>query len=324
MERMSRGGFSVALCTYNGVRFLNEQLQSIATQTRLPDELVVCDDASTDATVECLQSFARTAPFPIQLQRNPQNLGCTANFEQAIRLCQGNLIALCDQDDIWQPDKLQRLEQAFVATPEAGLIFSDARVVDRQRQPLGYTLWQSVGLTPAEQQRFREGQAFLSLLRRFCVTGATLAFRANLRDQLLPIPVDWHHDAWIALVASALAPIVPLTDCLIDYRQHTEQLVGGRRRGLLQQYQTARSMNQTRFEAIAKRFTEALERLQSSTTITGAFLESLQRKIHHSQIRARMREAGSWRLPLIWQEVRSGHYSRYSRGWKAIAQDLFL
>ena len=79
--------FSVAMCTYNGAEFVAAQLDSIAAQTRLPDELIVCDDGSTDATIECVREFARNAPFPHRLVENEENLGSTNNFERAISLC---------------------------------------------------------------------------------------------------------------------------------------------------------------------------------------------------------------------------------------------
>src|SRR5258708_37621369 len=109
MQLMKEQLLSVAMCTYNGARFLPEQLESIAAQTKLPDELVVCDDRSTDGSVEIIRSFAQRAPFEIRLDINANNLGSTKNFEKAIGLCQGEIIALADQDDVWCPQKLSRI-----------------------------------------------------------------------------------------------------------------------------------------------------------------------------------------------------------------------
>src|SRR3954470_17842517 len=95
--------FSVAMCTYNGARFLGEQLASVAAQTRPPDELVVCDDRSTDETASLVRDFAAAAPFRVRLHVNERNLGSTRNFERAVSLCEGDLIALSDQDDEWLP-----------------------------------------------------------------------------------------------------------------------------------------------------------------------------------------------------------------------------
>src|SRR5215217_714545 len=108
-----RSKFSVAMCTYNGARFVAEQLASIAAQTRPPDELVVCDDRSTDATIAYVREFARTAPFPVRIFENEKNVGSTKNFERALELCEGDFIAFGDQDDVWLPEKLRKLEDAL-------------------------------------------------------------------------------------------------------------------------------------------------------------------------------------------------------------------
>src|SRR4051812_44291759 len=96
---------SVAMGAYNGEAFIGEQLASIAGQSKLPIELVICDDASTDSTVNRIEEFARAAPFPIRTYRNEANLGVAGNFGRAIGLCNGDLIALSDQDDVWKPGK---------------------------------------------------------------------------------------------------------------------------------------------------------------------------------------------------------------------------
>src|SRR5687768_17349654 len=97
---------SVAMTTYNGASYLREQLDSILAQTRMPDEVIVCDDRSTDATPELLREYSARAPVPMTIVFNEQRLASTKNFEQAIRLCSGEIIALSDQDDVWYPHKL--------------------------------------------------------------------------------------------------------------------------------------------------------------------------------------------------------------------------
>src|ERR1022692_2995726 len=109
---MAALSISVAMCTFDGGRFLSAQLESIAAQTRPPDELVVCDDGSSDASGNIIKDFARRAAFPTRLVVNDKHLGSTKNFEQAISLCQGTIVALADQDDVWYPHKLQRIEKA--------------------------------------------------------------------------------------------------------------------------------------------------------------------------------------------------------------------
>ena len=119
---------------------LPEQLASIAAQTRQPDELVVCDDGSSDATPQIVEDFASLVAFPVRFFRNPKNLGSTKNFEQAIGLCTGDLIALCDQDDIWLPEKLARQAEMLERDASLGGVFSDAELVDDRSQPIGKRL----------------------------------------------------------------------------------------------------------------------------------------------------------------------------------------
>src|SRR5436309_55568 len=115
---------SIGLCTYNGGTHLAEQLLSIAKQTRQPDELVVFDDASTDSTPTILQSFAASSRFPVSISINPQQLGVSQNFGHAISACTGDVVAFCDQDDVWLPEKLRRIEQAFAGNDDLGFVFS--------------------------------------------------------------------------------------------------------------------------------------------------------------------------------------------------------
>jgi glycosyltransferase involved in cell wall biosynthesis len=315
---------SLALCTFNGAAFLREQLTSIEVQTPSLYEAVLCDDGSSDDTVGLLRQFAVRAAYPVKVVINPSNLGSTQNFAQAISLCTGDAIVLSDQDDIWRPNKLALIQQALEAVPQAGFVFSDALLVNRDRRPLGGTLWDAVEFRPSEQERFCHGQAFNLLLRRFRVTGATMAFRSCFRDLILPIPAGWIHDAWIALLIAAVADCVPIGEPLIEYRQHPEQQLGERKRGFVGQYHVARAMGASGLREVADRFAEALDRLHSHPAVPPERIRALKGKVRHASVRAAMRERKVWRLPLILREAWRGNYSRYSRGWKAIAQDLFL
>lgn len=216
---------SVALCTYNGERFLPQQLASIQQQTRLPDELVICDDRSTDRTLEVVREFAASASFPVKVIENEQNLGAAKNFEKAIRLCSGSLIALSDQDDVWHPIRLERSEQELLTHPNAGLAFSDGTIIDDQGQAAGQRLWQAFLFTATMRGELLAGHYDLLLRNRF-VTGATVMLRTALRDRCLPIPEGWIHDEWIAAILPAFADLRPIDEPLISYRKHTAQQVG--------------------------------------------------------------------------------------------------
>ena len=136
---------SIAMATYNGAAFLEEQLESLETQTLKPAELVVCDDRSTDATVEIVRRFADRASFPVHVHVNAERLGWRGNFVKASGLCTGELIAFCDQDDLWYPGKLATVVAAF-DDPSVLLVFHNADLLDASGNEYGTLL-------PVEHQR---------------------------------------------------------------------------------------------------------------------------------------------------------------------------
>jgi len=213
------------MCSYNMAAYVGEQLESIARQTRKPDEIVVCDDGSADATVDIVQAFAATATFPVRIVRNETRLGCNKNFEQAISLCSGDLIFLCDHDDVWRPDKIA-LIAALLDDDAAGAAFGDADVVGPDLTPLGFTLWDTCDFNPDRRRRFESGAQFPELMRNNVMQGAAAAFRASHRAAIMPIPSEWQHDYWIALVVSATSRIRFTERRVLDYRQHGLNLIG--------------------------------------------------------------------------------------------------
>jgi glycosyltransferase involved in cell wall biosynthesis len=143
---------SIALATCNGQRFLRDQLDSFLSQTRRPDELVVCDDRSEDQTLEILTEFRASASFPVRILQNEHRLGITKNFEQVVGRCDGDVIFLSDQDDSWASEKLTRHEAVYLTHPDVGLVFSNGEVVDEALAPLGYTLYDAFHVHPRRQR----------------------------------------------------------------------------------------------------------------------------------------------------------------------------
>lgn len=220
---MSR--LSVAMTTYNGEKFVAEQLRSIAAQTRLPDELVVCDDRSQDGTVAILKAFAETAPFPVKVVENPENLGYVRNFCKAVSMCSGDLVFLSDQDDIWKPGKAALFEQVAEANDDRPvLIFSDADIVDDQSRKIDESLWRLLKMPPP-------GHNFEELKQRNLVTGATCAMNRKLIDviDMQYIPNHVPHDQSFTLLAWATGKIVPIDQKLISYRLHQNNQIGVQR-----------------------------------------------------------------------------------------------
>jgi glycosyltransferase involved in cell wall biosynthesis len=133
---MKRSKVSVAMATFNGARFLEAQLGSIAAQTRVPDELVVGDDGSDDRTAELIAEFSRKHRIEVQFTRNEVRLGSTQNFASCLQRCRGDVILLTDQDDVWYPSRVERTLQVLEEHPGAAYVFSDADLIDERGDPL--------------------------------------------------------------------------------------------------------------------------------------------------------------------------------------------
>jgi hypothetical protein len=221
---------SVALCTYNGENFVVEQLTSILHQKRPVDEIIVCDDCSTDTTVALVQEVAHQHPNRITLLQNTQNMGAIRSFEKCIQACSGDVIFLSDQDDVWQPNKTHSLLATFAADSKALAVFSNGELVDEKGQSIGSSLWEKWNFSPALQHQWCNNDfVFAELVpNRNVITGATLAFKKELLPLLLPfeLPAGYWHDAWIGLVAAGLGGLRFLAEPTIRYRIHQQQQVG--------------------------------------------------------------------------------------------------
>lgn len=315
---------SVALCTYNGARHLPAQLESILGQTRRPDEMVVSDDASTDGTWEIVRRFAEQAPFPVRVSRQEVNVGVTRNFDHAIRRCEGDWIALSDQDDVWYPDKLRVLESALAGDPHAGTVFSDADLVDEDLRQLGYSLWDAIDFDERKRQQARRGGLFDVLLWRNVVTGATMAFRAGVRDVALPIPDGWVHDGWIGLIAAATGRAAMVEQPLIEYRQHIGNRIGAEKLTFSRRVNRAMRTPSSDFVRQRHQFEAVRERLGSLGVERRRWdlLSRLERKLAHSAARARLPGPRWRRLPTVARELIALNYHRYSSGWLSAFKDI--
>ena len=318
---------SIALCTYNGARFLEEQLASLVSQNRRPDELVVCDDCSTDSTVALLRKFATDAPFPVHIHENSIRLGSTKNFERAISLCQGEVIALCDQDDIWVKDKLSFTEQCFVDNPNVGLVFTDASIVDEKENPLGYNLWASLEFDHASQAKIKSPAAFELLSQREIVTGATMSFRTKFRDLILPIPEDTAliHDGWIALIISMAGSLDFIDRPLIKYRQHDTQQIGA---SLKEPTEIAngireRAKRRTSFAGHIKKLEAVRERMVAKKDRYEFKMErEIDQQLKHMYTRVSISQRRLNGIPAAIRELFAGRYHRYSSGFYSLIKDL--
>jgi glycosyltransferase involved in cell wall biosynthesis len=317
---------SIALCTCEGAAFLGEQLASFTAQTRRPDEIVVCDDASTDATPAIVSAFARSAPCEVRLEVNRERLGVAGNFTQAMARCTGDVIFPADQDDVWAAEKLAVMEAAFTDHPRAGLVFGDLEITDDRLRPMGYTALEALGFGPAQRRAVEGGRAFDLLIRYNVVSGAAAAFRTRFRDLILPVPACWNHDEWLALVLSAVTEVHLIPRVMARYRQHGEQQVGLRRLNWAGQYRKAWAMGRPYFQRMVERSEAALNRLRQSPhpLRDPDILPVLGRKLAHARRRLKMRQSGIGRWPRVAAASWRGDYRRFDYGWKSALQDLFM
>lgn len=323
---------SIALCTYNGAKYLEEQLESIALQTRVPDEMIICDDGSNDNTLELLRNFASRTSFPVKVSLNEKNLGSTKNFEKAISLCTGDIIFLSDQDDVWYPNKLEKIEKLFSISPSTGLIFTDAEVVDNNLRPLEYSLWQSVGFNKKERNSFTQGKFIEVLLKRNVVTGSTMAFRSELRELFFPISDIWVHDGWIALLIAFASDLDIISEPLIKYRQHNMQQVGAGNEPLSIYELINRKIDQLKnlkssfydFQPECDRYNLAYKHLVSSQfpSIKRKKIPLLEARVSHFCIRANLPVSRRKRISLILKELLSMNYYKYSEGIFSFIGDI--
>ena len=214
---------SIALCTFNGEKYLSEQLQSLFDQTILPDEIVVSDDGSSDQTLNIVHTFANLNIIPIRILEHKENLGVFKNFVYCIKECKGDFVFTCDQDDYWMPNKLEKHLQMHRLNPNAELIYSNAEVVLNTLDNILYPLWE-----PNQINDTVNGKAsYTSLVvKGQSIAGCCMSFRKDFFDKILPIPNKIYHDDWIATSACLSGNIIGISEALIKYRQHGNNVVG--------------------------------------------------------------------------------------------------
>lgn len=313
---------SIALATYNGGRFIQKQLASFSSQDRLPDELVVTDDNSSDDTIAHIERFAANAPFEVRLSRNPTRLGYTRNFERAISLTKGDVVFISDQDDVWYPKKISLIMEEMKRYSSPVVTVNDQLIVDAAGSSSNMTMFGN----------FRRAGCPNTDL----IAGSCTAFPSSLLPILLPIPDGIPYDSWIGAVADSLAIKKLIEEPLQVYRRHgdnaTQPIVAT---SAPSQWSAFRryGFNDPR-EGWAKEIAwrgEFIQRLQSrfmdGDSLLGAergnvAIELNRQRIAALQNRLKLLEKTRWaRLPEVIRLWRRGLYSDFL-GLKSAAKDL--
>jgi len=200
---------SVCMATYNGERFIRLQLQTVLPQLGVADELVIVDDASTDHTVDIVKAFGDSR---IRVFSNLKNMGVDATFEKALSIARGEVLFLCDQDDIWYPEKIKRVIEVFHTHSDVTLVISDARIIDAEGEVISPSYF---GVRGA----FTPGVVANILKSKFL--GCAMAVKSCMRKRFLPFPAKLPgHDMWIGVVNEVYGKTFFVNEPLIGYRRH--------------------------------------------------------------------------------------------------------
>ena len=306
---------SICLCTYNASKYLTEQLESLKKQTVKADEIIVCDDGSTDNTIEILNKYKDI--LNIDLFINNLSLGVTKNFEKAVSLCSGDIIFLCDQDDIWENNKIEKMSSAFI-DKNVGLVLCNGILIDeKNKQIKNHTLRNSIGIDKINKENFN----FEILTNKLIFTGIAMAFRGDLKKYILPISANAFHDEWIGFICSYNSKVFFLEDNLVRYRIHKNQKVGIIYiKSLYEKYKFVKKYKIADIEkelAKVNDFIEKFKQLNADKNFINK-LKNKQKLYYYRTTKCKFRF-----FVLLWQLI-VGKYHLYTNGkFKTFIRDIF-
>ena len=197
---------SVCIATYNGERYIRQQIESIVCQLNVDDEIIVSDDGSTDGTLDIVKGIGDKR---IKIIEGPGRKSPILNFECALKASKGDFIFLSDQDDVWKPDKVE-ICMKWLKTYHC--VVSDAEVTDNRLKPLYPSLY--------DIMQVRQGRIYNTIWKNG-YTGCCMAFRRNVLEASLPFPKNIPmHDIWVGNVAAYKYNVIFIPDRLIHFRRH--------------------------------------------------------------------------------------------------------
>jgi len=306
-------------------------LQSILSQSVPPDEVVICDDGSTDRTLELIEKLSSESPISVRIMRRGPRLGIVKNFEAAVIAARGDIIFLSDQDDIWHKRKIELMGEAFKKERQVGLVYCDANIIDSDGLSDGQTVF-------SQRPHLHEHDSWSAsrLIRGIWIKGCMMAFRRDLVPLLAPFPDEWYYDHWIGLMAAASSRVACVDMPLMEYRRHlsnaSDDPFAYSRIGRIARLLLAGG-SQNRYEHDIVRWQKAVDRLadmlshklpstcdhKRSTVLVQAMRERLQfaRTRYHLHTKPRLA-----RIPRIFQHTANGHYHRLMGGWGSVFRDL--
>lgn len=331
--KVKNSKISVVLCTFNGGNFIRLQLESILRQSMSPDEIIVCDDASTDDTINIVHRISAKWPSTVRIIKNETNLGCVKNFEKAIKHASGDIIFLSDQDDVWFEKKIETMSIPFFQNSSIGLVYSDALITNASLRPTGKTLFRC-----RKNLRINNKRSAYQLVRGVGINGCTLAFRSNLKSLVLPISEEWGHDHWIAFIAHAVMDYKPINEPLMFYRRHgnnagNDLVLDG---GWVTKLKIKLNASGTEAYAGDRRHWEVMfKRLKEISRTQNPFCENpfkfneylteCERRLKFALLREGVKKRGRVKnFHLLLQALFKGYYHRYLNGMKSLFKDVLI
>ena len=247
---------SVAMGTYNGENYIKKQLDSILNQSLMVDEIIICDDGSKDNTIEIIKKYIKTSPVSIKLFQNQKNLGVVNNFKKVFSKCSGDIIFLCDQDDIWVKNKVEFIVNEFNKNKKINMIGTNALLIDQDDNSMNNNLWDFVGYK-WEKDNYKTN--YRIQLKKAILTGATAAARGEFVKKFMTTSKYVIHDYWLAQCASITDSLLMIDENLTLYRQHSNNVVGVKKRNILKYYFEKILKVKSKYNFYTKNYNQYLE-----------------------------------------------------------------
>ena len=271
---------SVALATHNGSTHLKEQIESLVKQTLPPMEIIISDDGSTDGTCELLSQYSHNHATIRIIYSEKQ--GINANFQNALSACNGDYIALCDQDDIWKTDKLEKL--AAHCTEKTLLLYGKSILIDDKGNKLPIAAERYLGFNTC-----RSGHIPLYFIFSNCVSGHAMMISKRLVDCALPFVDDCIYDHWLALIAASKADIVYVADAITYHRIHDNNATNNREKNRTKKQNTIKPSKVKRYHmqqtAFVLRLKKALSEGSGLSPVERNYLTCLLNHISRNEHR---------------------------------------
>lgn len=314
---------SIALCTYNGEKYIEEQIQSLLNQTHKPDEIIISDDCSKDKTIELVDCLLKYSGINYKIYKQEIGLGVFKNFPFAISQCNCDLVFTCDQDDIWDKTKLEKHLNVFRHNPDVDLVYSNANVVKEDGRTTISLLWPEKVI---DDKNKGQASIFSLLYLGRSMAGCCMSFKKSFFMEIKDIPDGIYHDDWIATNAALKNEIIAINEPLISYRQHSNNVVGIKRGGKLSYWKSLLT-NVNFYYRSELYLLERHEKMYKGLLIDNITLttnDDLMGNIDLQIKRTQLHQVPFLKSFLdLTNLLIKGYYSKYNFGFKAYLIDLY-